>query len=300
MACTPNHVHIIVAYLLFYISVTFILSFLFYFKVGVSASLSCTPSCLINPCQNGGSRKPLFPTDFKTPRFECHCQPGFGGNLCQHKVKSCRGYNNSSRIPGIYKIFDNNMNLLDVFCDFHLNSTNAWTLVQSYQLRNKNSFVNSPFTDDFTVNATMPHWNAYRLSKFRMQSIQEDSSKFRFTCNYNTDGVVYRDYLQVATDQVNILTFVGESCILLERIDIRGQSCENCTAFIVQGGQWNLALHCDSYYSRVRNCEFQPTGSLPCKKNIGEDDFGVYGCANSAHKCSFSQSSTTQSWFGGH
>ena len=191
------------------------------------------------------------------------------------------------------------MNLFDVFCDFDLNSTNAWTLVQSYQLRYSNSFRNSRFTDNITVNATMPHWDAYRLSKFRMQSIQEDSSKFRFTCNYDTDGVVYRDYLQVATDQLNILTFVGDSCILLERIDIRGQSCENCTALIVQGGQGDIALHCDSYYSRNADCEFQPTESLPCKK-YGEDNFGVYDCANPAHRCSSSQSSTTQSWFGGH
>ena len=38
------------------------------------------------------------------------------------------------------KIFDDGMKLFDVFCDFDLNSTNAWTLVQSYQLKNKDSF----------------------------------------------------------------------------------------------------------------------------------------------------------------
>ena len=65
------------------------------------------------------------------------------------------------------------MNVFDVFCDFDLNSTNAWILVQSYQLKNKDSFDYLHFTIDRPVNATSPRWDAYRLSKFRMQSIQE-------------------------------------------------------------------------------------------------------------------------------
>ena len=92
------------------------------------------------------------------------------------------------------------MELFDVFCDFDLNSTNAWTLIQPYELQNKKTFEN--FTKDFAVNSRSPRWDACLLSKFRMQSIQEDSSKFRVTCNYDTDGVVYRDYLQMATDKM--------------------------------------------------------------------------------------------------
>ena len=104
--------------------------YFFKFKVGVALS-SCIPGCLINPCENGGSHKPLFPTDYTTPRFKCSCPLRYAGNLCQHRVKSCRGFNNGSRIPGIYKIFDDSMNLFEVFCDFDSNSTNAWTLVST-------------------------------------------------------------------------------------------------------------------------------------------------------------------------
>ena len=169
----------------------------------------------------------MFPIDHTTPRFKCNCLPGYAGNLCQHRVKSCRGYNNGSRIPGIYKIFDDNMKLFDVFCDFDSNSTNAWTLVQSFQLQDTGIFSQRPFTVNFSVNATFPRWDSYRLSRPRMQSIQEDCSKFRVTCNYDTDGVVYRDYLQVANDQIDILTYEnGTSCTLVEQIDIRGQRCE--------------------------------------------------------------------------
>ena len=190
------------------------------------------------------------------------------------------------------------MKLFDVFCDFDLNSTNAWTLIQSYELENRKTFERKLFPMDFAVNSTSPRWDAYRLSKFRMQSIQKDSSKFRVTCNYDTDGVVYRDYLQVATDQIDILTYAsGSSCILVEQIDIRGQSCRDCTAFFFQN--LDRSLHIDSYYSASLDCEFQPTGSLSCDGE-GEDNFGVYDCANPAHRCTSAQSSTTQTWFGRH
>ena len=271
---------------------------IFSFKVGQTASPSCNPGCLVNPCQNGGGYKPFFPTDFKTPRFKCSCPGGYAGDLCQHRIKSCRGYNSGSRTPGIYKIFDDNTDPFYVFCDFDLNSTNAWTLVQSYQLQYQSSFEYLPFTKDLSINATSPRWDVYRLSKLRMKSIQEDSSKFRMTCNYDTEGVVYRDYLQVATDQLDILTFTnGDSCSRVERINIRGQSCENCTAYIYQGGAYKFALHSDSYYSSWRGCEFRPTGGLYCTSS-GEDNFGVYRCFNPAHRCSSSQLSTTQTWFG--
>ena len=188
------------------------------------------------------------------------------------------------------------MELFDVFCD--LNSTSAWTLIQSYELQNKKTFGQKIFPIDFVVNSTSPRWDAYRLSELRMQSIQEDSSKFRVTCNYDTDGVVYRDYLQVATDQIDILTYTsGGSCILVEQIDLREESCRNCTVLICQN--FHHSLHSDSYFSALSNCEFQPTGSLHCR-GYGEDNFGFYGCANSAHMRSSAQSSTTQTWFGRH
>ena len=188
----------------------------------------CSPVCQIKLCQNGGTHEPMFPTDHKTPRFKCHCLPGYAGNLCENIVKSCRGYNNGGRIPGVYKIFDNNMELFDVYCDFDFNTSLAWTLVQSYQLRNNSLFRAKLFTNDFPVDQNTPGWDAYRLSKSRMQSIRADSGKFRVTCNYGTDGIVYRDYLQVALSQFDILTQDPNkdfwTCMLVEWIDVRGYS----------------------------------------------------------------------------
>ena len=240
----------------------------------------------------------MFPTDHKTPRFKCHCLPGYTGNLCQNvvnHVKSCRGYKNGSRNPGVYKIFDNNMKLFDVYCDFDLNSSLTWTLIQSYQLKNNSLFKKQPLTNDFPFNQNTPRWDAYRLSKSRMQSIQEDSGKFRVTCNYNTDGVVYRDYLQAAFSHIDLLTLEFEGCMLVERIDVRGQSCQNCTAYIRQTS--TKTFHFDSYY--VRHCQFKPSGGKNCAHIGGEDNFGRYSCVRRSHRCSSSPSATTQIWFGG-
>ena len=254
----------------------------------------CRPVCQINLCQNGGTLEPMFPTDHKTPRFKCHCLPGYAGNLCQNIVKSCHGYNNGGRIPGVYKIFDNNMELFDVYCDFDFNSSLTWTLVQSYELQNSSLFKKQPLTKDFPVNQTTPRWDLYRISKSRMQSIQEDSGKFRVTCNYNTDGVVYRDYLQACKSEIDLLTLDFNGCMLVERIDVRGQNCRNCTAYIRQKS--SSQIHFDSHHTH--GCQFQPSGSITCGIS-GEDNFGYYVCVSNSHRCSSSPSATTQIWFGG-
>ena len=237
----------------------------------------------------------MFPTDHKTPRFKCHCPPGYAGNLCQNVVESCRGYNNGGRIPGVYKIFDKNMRLFDVYCDFDFNSSLAWTLIQSYQLQNNSLFKSQPLMNHFLVHENTPRWDAYRIAKYRMRTIQADTGKFRVTCNYNTDGVVYRDYLQASNVQMDILTQVNSSnCLWVEWINVRGESCMNCTANVRQ--YLNGIFHFDSYYTG--DCDFKPSGSKSCSGG-GEDNFGIYECVNTAHRCSSSPSATTQIWFGG-
>ena len=238
----------------------------------------------------------MYPTDYTSPRFKCICLPGYAGKLCTVVVRSCRGYNNGSRIPGLYKVFDENMKLFDVYCDFDLNSSATWTLVQSYELRNTQLFRKKSFFLDFPVNENTHNWKEYRLSKSKIQTIQDDSKKFRITCNYDTEGVAYRDYLQAAKSKIDIMTFSGHKCSLVERIDIRGHNCKQCTAWIVQDSK--IGLHSDSYYTSVRSCEFRPSGSSKCGGK-GEDNFGYFSCINNGHRCSSSPSATTQIWVGG-
>ena len=239
----------------------------------------------------------MHPTNYTSPRFKCICPPGYAGKLCTDVVRSCHSYSKGSRIPGLYKVFDENINLFDVYCDFDLNSSATWTLIQSYERKISHLLGNQPFLLDFPVNETAPNWDGYRLSKSRMQIIQEDSKKFRITCNYDTEGVVYRDYLEAAKFEIDILTFRNRTCSLVEWIDIRRQSCKQCTAYIVHDSQYGL--HSDSFHAKSRGCEFQPKESLPCNNRRGEDNFGLYSCINEHHRCSSSPSATTQIWLGG-
>ena len=129
---------------------------------------------------------------------------------------------NGSRVAGKYKVFDANMKPFEVFCDFDPNSTMAWTLIQSYQLQNNALFMWHPFTHNFPVNEDTPRWDLYRLSKSRMESIQQDSSKWRMTCRYDTDGLNYTDYVRGSNDNINILTYSADDSKEFEFIDVRG------------------------------------------------------------------------------
>ena len=232
-----------------------------------------------------------MPLDYTTPRYKCICPPGYSGEYCQHGPhKSCRGYVNGSRVSGKYKVLDNNMNPFDVFCHFDSNSTMAWTLIQSFQLQNTSSFKGLSFLLDHPFNQNRPRWDAYRLSKSRMQSIQADSSNFRLTCKYDVDGMVYRDYLQATKTQVDIMTFDSASCPVVDEIDVRGHSCSKCDVFLVQTNVYGIHISI--------GCSFRPSGIFGCH-GLGEDNFGWYDCINPAHRCSSLPTATTQTWLGG-
>ena len=135
------------------------------------------------------------------PRFHgdrCHeCVMGYRGSSCE-PIKSCRGYNKKSLASGIYKIFDANMNLIHVYCDFDRNSSMSWTLIQSYELIFIKGVYKHSFFRNYPENENGPSWQKYRLSKSRMKSILQDSSKWRITCDYQSSGTVYRDYVRVS------------------------------------------------------------------------------------------------------
>ena len=177
---------------------------------------------------------------------------------------------------------DAKMSLYEVFCDFDTNSTMAWTLIQSYQLQNNDQFKGHPFTEDHPVQEDTPVWDSYRLSKSRIQSIQQDSSKWRMTCCYDTDGLNYTDYVTGPNDKVDILTYDGLECKEVELIDIRGYSCRNCTAGAAQSS--SMIWHFDTLYSDLY-CSFQIMKSLSCN-GFGEDNFWWYDCKIEVHCCS--------------
>lgn len=266
-----------------------------------------------NPCLNGGTCLPPS-SKYNASRYRCQCPDGFGGHRChkcatgytgprcQQRIRSCKGYKETNHSSGKYYVFDADMKLFQVYCDFDKNSSLVWTLIQSHQLQFNPEFKRS-FARNRPVNPNTPSWDQYRLTKPRMASIQQDSSKWRISCNYESSGTVYRDYVRVSNAQVNILTFNGHSCVEVEYIDIRGYHCNNCTAYMVQSHnrrfyRYIVPLHFDSYYSGRESCDLNPAEGLYCRGK-GEDNFGLYDCPNKEHRCSATGNATTQIWFGG-
>ena len=98
----------------------------------------------------------------------------------------------------------------------------AWTLIMSYRVASKAMLDTKQFYIDHPVNNKTPYWNAYRLSKSRMMSIHTQSSHWRATCSYNTDGVVLTDYVRSSFVNVDPLTINGAECRKMEYVNIRG------------------------------------------------------------------------------
>ena len=223
------------------------------------------------------------------------CNPGYRGPHCDKPIRSCRGYGNGSRVAGNYIVLDVNNTSFEVFCDFDKNSSMTWTLIQSYSIKNNDYFTQRSLYISYPQNENDPSWSRYRLSKSRMESIQQDSTKWRVTCRYETDGVLYTDYLRVSKAELDILTNIGAQCVNVEYINVRGQNCTGCTAYIRQSP--TQILHFKSEASS--QCNFMPFGEQVCKKDyiIGYY-FGFYNCKNSEHRCSSSNETTTQNWLG--
>ncbi len=183
---------------------------------GCAMGINC---CMISqPCFNGGTCVPQY-SAVNASRFTCQCTKyyrgkqcqdcaeGYTGHLCQTPVKSCRGYKNGSRIAKIYKIFDQNMNLYPVFCDF--DKDRAWTLIQSYKFENHDHFKSS-FVSNKPNRTNAPNFKSYRMSKFRMGKVAQDSSKWRITCDYESGKKIsYTDYVETSLKKLDILTFNG-------------------------------------------------------------------------------------------
>ena len=234
--------------------------------------------------------------DANRRRFNCTCPSGFTVYRCQFAApRSCKDImmTNKESINGIYNILDQHNKSFPVYCDFGSERGSSWTLIQSHSLQNNDAFRYKPFyLEDMPMNQEVPEWDSYRLSKSRMKSIQDVSTHWRATCNFPTDGVDYRDYIRVSLERLDLLVEPDAStfCLLTEYVNVRGDECANCTVLIGYGFQ-GKTLHMDSYFGPATGCDFG--GGI-----YNEDNFGGYFARNSAFRCTFSMSSTTQFWLG--
>ncbi|XP_032235037.2 uncharacterized protein LOC116616923 isoform X1 [Nematostella vectensis] len=194
---------------------------------------------------------------------------------------------------GLYYLQDTHHNWYPVYCDFTSEAGKAWTLVLSFSYANgvKPEFSSIPFFNDSTFSEDSPNWEAYRLSKPRMESLQNASTYWRVTSDFASNAIDYTDYLRARISELDLLTFQGlNKCGKVEYINVMGHNCTGCTVPFFQEN-WMMLHHDSSLNSK---CEFLPTnGSVE-----SQDNFGLYQYANPNFRCTASYEATTNYWFG--
>ena len=241
--------------------------------------------------------------DVRARRFKCACPPGYTGHRCHKTLRSCHDILLSGRHEnGIYPIRNETNGILNIYCDFHSEPGAAWTLVQSYSLEKGRTgsandiFSEKPLVEDFPVNEVSPEdWSSYRLSLADMKLIRAHSTHWRATCDFQTIGIDFRDYLRALLDHYDVMEAPltkSSECKRCEFINIRGNQCINCTA---------LALISSSrppYIKSVKSGEQCDFDGKPNEAVVYEQNFGRYQFWNPAFRCSATKDSTTQYWFG--
>ena len=197
---------------------------------------------------------------------------------------------------GFYWLFDDANQRFVAYCDLTSEPGAAWTLVMSWSLRFKNlpQFRSKVLPQDAPINHRTPNWYSYRQTLARMKSIQSRSTFWRATCSFNQFGVDYRDYIRGKFSQFNIMTWTGHStCHPVDYISIRDHSAGAGTTAQFWQVKDTYTLTIDSSSAR---CEFKPNGgAVP-----SEDNFGFYDTINRNFRCTMTDDSTTQWWFGSY
>ena len=238
--------------------------------------------------------------------FECKCKNGCYGDTCQaFKPTTCQDYWTVPKpSSGIYKVYDSNGNAFQVFCDFDSEKGIAWTLVTS--CRRDQTPVS--FLQTFSaanINVVGSEWANYHLSKAAMSFVSQTSTHWRVTCEYNTLGVDYVDYIRSKINETSLLTYqdIGLSyanrCSKVEYANVRGRQCEHCTVAILQYAAYNM--HISHPVGSIYGCDIKTSDFAEgCGSN--EHYFGYFkdgNCVTGHNRCAATSDSTTQFWFGG-
>ena len=260
-------------------------------------------------CPKNKTCKPFNSASKPWKRFTCECRDGYYGENCDQPIRrSCAGYLDVHRESGKYKVVDSQNSEYEVYC--HFDSSGAWTLVQSCSYENVRHHLPEmrklkvSLSKNLPVNENAQVWDAYRLSKSRMESIKENSTFLQFTCNYKKHGGIDEsDYVQIHLQNlktsggknVNVIEFNTEifsATVSQVRGEIENSDISQCKIKLRQNEQSSLHVH------------FVFTNpSPPCKFNSGNyHNYGYFGdyhyVDGQNHSCIQFEDSTTQLWFG--
>ncbi|KAL9968544.1 hypothetical protein ACROYT_G020652 [Oculina patagonica] len=272
-------------------------------KAPCVGEVTCTNGCCENnPCLNGGTCNEIC--EPASVRYNCSCSLPFLGKHCEIQLrKSCQDYKAAGvNKSGLYRVIDDSNRIFKVFCDFDSEPGFAWNLFESVSLSNKDLFKSAVFydySDSSAVSGDSPNWQAYLIKRHYLLWLRDQSTHWRATCRYNTDGTVYRDYLRASFEDFDIITVtpsVSSTCRKYELVNIRGNECVDCTAATwYRKGSYHL--HIDSSDNSGMGCDFD--GTLSGDNANREDNFGYYGTENPIFRCTSNLESTTQYWIGG-
>ena len=124
-----------------------------------------------------------------------------------------------------------------------------------------------------------------------MENIRSASTRWRATCSFPTyKSDVYRDYMKAKFKQADILAFEGfGACLRIAYINVRGHQGWNVTVPFWQPEGEHFHTDTDNTL-----CEFDAR----VDNVYTEDNFGNYQFCNKRFRCTESDDSTTQYWFG--
>lgn len=214
-----------------------------------------------------------------------------------HPVKSCLDVlRNGITESGFHPMRTEDGKTQTLFCDLCSEYGSAWTLVMSFSKKNSamEQFLTTPLLGNAPLNDAIPNWNSYRLSQNDMFKLSNESTHWRFTCSYPLHKVDYRDYARARLDVMNPLNNIGTgACTRMEFLDIRDNSCVNCTAAWWQDTNRPESFHLDF---SLDICEFDAReGSVK-----SENNFGYYVTVNPQFRCSADDAATTNFWLGSY
>ena len=212
------------------------------------------------------------------------------------KARSCLDYLRRDKIEnGFYWLFDDHDKRYAAYCDLSSEPGAAWTLVMSWSLENNlRQFKRKSFMQDAPVNHNTPNWYIYRQTLARMNSIRSRSTYWRATCSFDKmqQKIDFKDYMRGKFSDSDIMTYNNGQCLPVDYVNVRGYTASGTTAKFYQTKDF-YPVHIESANP---GCAFHASSGAVSS----EDNFGYYGTINKNFRCTMTDDSTTQWWFGGY
>lgn len=176
-----------------------------------------------------------------------------------------------------------------VWCDMQSDG-GGWTLVESFARHQAGTYAPLSFTQDAPRHAGEPDKDEdHRLPADAMGALQQGAREFRITCNRGTGDHIRGPLASASPLGLDLTALTGDQPVAVTALKARGQSCPAGTVTLRQGiGPGHLHLLASDLSGL---CPAAVSDALP-----GEQLFGGYQVSSTAHSCTATANSTTNTW----